>query len=95
MILSSNILCGTTFLGGNSIGNVFALDLSSSAPTVEPIPLNVQVSGVTITLGWNSVGFTLQSASSIAGPFANVLGATPPYTVVTTNSQQFFRLQAN
>jgi uncharacterized repeat protein (TIGR03803 family) len=95
VILSSNILYGTTFYGGNIDGNVFALNLYSSAPTVEPIPLNVQVSGVKIILGWNSTNFVLQSALSAGGPFTNVLGATSPYTVVTTNTRQFFRLEAN
>jgi hypothetical protein len=46
-------------------------------------------------MGWNNAGFTLQSAWSIGGPFTNVLGATSPYTVITTNTQQFFRLQEN
>jgi uncharacterized repeat protein (TIGR03803 family) len=95
VILSSNTLYGTTFYGGNIDGNVFALILSSSTPTVIPIPLNVQVSGRTLLLDWNSSGFSLQSASSVGGPYTNVPAATSPYIVSPTNSQQFFRLQAN
>jgi uncharacterized repeat protein (TIGR03803 family) len=91
--LSSNILYGTTFSGGYISGNVFGLILSS-APGVEPIPLNVQVSGGTLALSWTSSAFSLQSTSSLGGPFADVAGATSPYTVAPTNSQQFFRLQA-
>ena len=50
VILSSNILYGTTFYGGNVDGNIFALILSSG-PTVEPIPLSFQVSGVSYSPG--------------------------------------------
>jgi uncharacterized repeat protein (TIGR03803 family) len=95
VILSSNTLYGTTFSGGFIDGNVFALILSSSTPTVVPIALTNQVSGNTLLLGWNSSVFSLQSALSLTGPFTNVPGATSPYFVVMTNSQQFFRLQEN
>jgi uncharacterized repeat protein (TIGR03803 family) len=95
VILSSNTLYGTTFSGGNLSGNVFGLILSSSAPTLAPIPLMAQMSGGTLELSWTSSEFSLQSALSVGGPFTNVPGAISPYTVAPTNSQQFFRLQAN
>jgi uncharacterized repeat protein (TIGR03803 family) len=95
VILSSNTLYGTTFAGGTVDGNVFALILSSSAPSTAPIPVTNQVSGNTLLLGWNNATFSLQTALSIGGPFTNVPGAISPYIVVMTNSQQYFRLQAN
>jgi uncharacterized repeat protein (TIGR03803 family) len=91
VILSGNTLYGTTFTGGNAIGNVYALTL----PATAPIPLNAQVTGGLLTLSWNSSAFTLQSAPSLGTAFTNVSGAKSPYTVSTTNSRQFFRLESN
>ncbi|HZV35000.1 MAG TPA: family 16 glycosylhydrolase [Verrucomicrobiae bacterium] len=34
----------------------------------------------------------LQTATNVNGPYTNVVGATSPYTVVTSNSQQYFRV---
>jgi hypothetical protein len=38
---------------------------------------------------------TLQSATNAAGPFSDVPGATPPYTIMSTNPQQFYRINEN
>ncbi len=40
----------------------------------------------------NWVYGTLQTATNLGGPFTNVAGATAPYTIPTTNAQQFFRV---
>jgi uncharacterized repeat protein (TIGR03803 family) len=94
LIMSDGTLFGVTPAGGTGgVGTVYALTLSSSAPV--PIALNVQVTGGTVVLSWTTSAFSLQSAPSLGGPFSNIAGATSPYTVSTTNSQQFFRLQAN
>ena len=47
-----------------------------------------------LVLSWTNSGFSLQSASSIAGTFTNILGATSPYTNPITTSQQYFRLKS-
>jgi uncharacterized repeat protein (TIGR03803 family) len=91
VILSDNTLYGTTFSGGNVEGNVYAFTLPGAAP----VPLNLQVTGGSLKLSWNSPAFSLQSAVNLGGSFSNVPGATSPYTVPATNSQQFFRLQSN
>jgi len=39
--------------------------------------------------------FSLQAASSLAGPFTNVIGATSPYTNTLGPGAMFFRLQSN
>jgi hypothetical protein len=94
LVMSGGTLFGVTPAGGTGgVGTVYALTLSSSAPV--PIALNVQVTGGTVVLSWTTSAFSLQSAPSLGGPFSNIAGATSPYTVSTTNSQQFFRLQAN
>jgi uncharacterized repeat protein (TIGR03803 family) len=92
LTLGGNTLYGTTAGGGSGYeGTVFALTL----PVSTPIPLNVQASGVTLVLSWTNSAFSLQSTPSLGGAFNNVSGATSPYTVPLTNSQQFYRLQAN
>jgi uncharacterized repeat protein (TIGR03803 family) len=93
VIVSNNILYGTTLLGGNSFGNVFGFHLASAPP--DKIPLTFSMSNGTLILAWTASVFALQSASSLDGPFTNVPGATSPYFVYPTNTQEFFRLQSN
>jgi uncharacterized repeat protein (TIGR03803 family) len=89
LILSGNTLYGTTFSGGtNAEGAVFALSLG-------PIPLNIQTINNAVVLNWGNPAFSLQAATNVSGIYANVPGATSPYTNIITGSQQFFRLQAN
>jgi hypothetical protein len=45
----------------------------------------------TITISWTGGG-TLQSASSVTGPWNPVAGATSPATLSTTGTMQFFRV---
>jgi hypothetical protein len=44
-------------------------------------------------LNWDSEAAVLESASSPAGTWETVGGATSPYSVPATNSGQFFRLR--
>jgi len=84
---SDGKLYGTTEYGGASgYGTVFSL--------LVPIPLNAQLNGQTINLTWNDPAsvFYLQSAPTLDGIFTTIPGATSPYTIPLTNSQQFFRL---
>ena len=85
---SGNIFYGTSTGGGNG-GTVFAL----TPPT--PIPMNFLSSGRKLILSWTNGAFTLQSSPSLAVTFSNVVNASSPYTNVMTNSQLYFRLQAN
>jgi uncharacterized repeat protein (TIGR03803 family) len=88
LAISGNNLYGTTFFGGIiNNGTVFALNVG--------IPLNVQATGGALVLNWTNTAFSLQASPTLGNSFSNVAGATSPYTVPLTNSQQFFRLQAN
>jgi uncharacterized repeat protein (TIGR03803 family) len=93
VIVSGNTLYGTTLFGGNSFGNVFGFNLSSAPP--DNIPLTFSMSDGILVLAWTTSVFTLQSATSLDGPFSNVPAATSPYLVYPTNTQEFFRLQSN
>jgi hypothetical protein len=55
------------------------------------VTLNIQNSGSDVIIAW-PVG-TLQSASQVAGPYSDVLGATSPYTNIVSGTQQFFRVK--
>jgi hypothetical protein len=59
----------------------------------EPSTFNIQSkTSSSLTLNWN-LG-TLQSATSVAGPYTDVPGATAPYTAPTTTAaNQFFRVR--
>ena len=69
-----------------------------SASSISFVATNVPVPSVTIqkladsaVVSWTNSAFQLQAASSIAGTFTNVPGATSPYTNSLANSC-FFRL---
>ncbi len=88
-----NVLIGKTLFGatknGGLSGNggvVFALNLAQSPR------LNIQlISGATV-LTWSNPAFHLQAVSTIPGTFANVPGATSPYTNSISSPAKFFRL---
>ena len=44
-----------------------------------------------LKLNWTAG--TLQSATNVVGPYTDMLNASAPYTVQTTNTQQFYRLK--
>jgi uncharacterized repeat protein (TIGR03803 family) len=94
LIVSGNVLYGTTVNGGSSrAGTVFALNLNSSVSTPPiPIPLTIQLAGSAVVLSWTNSTFGLQSTPVIAGTYINIPNATTPYTNSNSGVQQFFRL---
>jgi len=48
--------------------------------------------GNNFVLAW-PVGWSLQTATNVVGPYADVSGATSPYTNAMTDPQRFFRLR--
>jgi hypothetical protein len=55
--------------------------------------LNILPGAGSLVLQWNN-GFTLQTATNVAGGYTDLTGATSPYTnMLSTASQQFFRLR--
>ena len=89
LLLSGNTLYGTTVGGGQAVGDVYSLTLTSSPV---PIALQAQISAGKFVLTWTNTGFTLQSAPNLNVAFTNIAGAASPYTNTSTASQQFFRL---
>jgi hypothetical protein len=84
----------------NAVGYTLSLQLSLHANwiatnTIVSAPtLFVQRNATQLVLFWNG-SYTLQSATNVAGVYADVSGATSPYTnALTGTPQQFFRLHA-
>jgi hypothetical protein len=76
-----------------SAGQVKAVYLSTAAPlSPEKVKLT-PVGNSQLQINW-TFG-TLQTATNVAGPYNDIPGATSPYTIPTTNSQQFFRIREN
>ncbi len=90
------------FRQDSSVGGSFLVDdvrvgLSFAAVTgpggPEPSPaLAWNRGGSALLLQWTAAGWTLQSAASPGGPFADVPAATSPYAADWTGSARFFRL---
>jgi hypothetical protein len=76
----------STFL---AVGNITII-----TPPPPPAP-SVQVSGTNMVLNWAAESFTLQVAPGNNGAFADVPGATSPYTNSMTGAQMYFRLRPN
>jgi hypothetical protein len=75
---------------GNSAGTVIS---EAAVLSVAPM-LTVQSAVAGLTLIWPG-SFILQAASSPAGPYADIPGATSPFSWnAQTNAQQFFRLRS-
>jgi hypothetical protein len=88
-------------------GNVFVTGYSDAGSTnydyvtikysssITLVPLKFQKLNNQLVLSWTNANFILQNAPSVTGPFANIPGATSPYTNSLTAPQQYFRLKLN
>jgi len=79
-------------LSSGATNSYVTIKYSSSIPLPH---LDFQKLNNELVLSWTNAGFNLQTAPTVTGPFTNILGATSPYTNVTTSAQQFFRLIGN
>ncbi|MHB1310172.1 MAG: hypothetical protein ACYC23_24145 [Limisphaerales bacterium] len=87
LLWSDGVLYGTSEAGGSGgAGTVFKLDLSP------PGSLAVQRKGSDVILSWSNPAFTLQTAPAAPAAFAEIPGATSPYTNAVSELQRFFRL---
>ena len=85
---------GNVFVNGVSIGDGYMVTIKYSSSI--PLPrLDFQKLDNALVLSWTNAGFHLQSAPAVTGQFADILGATSPYTNITTGAQQFFRLKSD
>jgi hypothetical protein len=75
-------------VASNSVWSAYSSITNSTAPSM---PLTIQALDNQVILMW-SPG-TLQSASSVNGPYSDIPGATPPYTNIISTAQQFYRVR--
>jgi hypothetical protein len=61
-------------------------------PSVDPIPLEFQMSGGNLILSWADSAFSLQAAPAATGIYTNIPGATSPHPVPSAGDQRYFRL---
>ena len=73
-------------------GATNSVSFAPSAVVRVPVALTVTNTGGVVQISWTGAG-TLQSATSVTGPYTDVAGATSPYTVSTVGAQVFYRLR--
>ncbi|MDB6125268.1 MAG: hypothetical protein JWQ71_4261 [Pedosphaera sp.] len=83
---------GTNLVDNLKIGTSFS-DVATIVAAPAPIPLNLQYTGASVILTWTNPSFHLQSATTVAGPYTDVSGATSPYTNSVSGSELYFRLK--
>jgi hypothetical protein len=71
---------------------VFSASAESKDTNGAPVIATESMPGA-VVLSWSDPTFKLQSATSPAGPFSYVSGATSPYTSAATGAPRFFRLE--
>jgi hypothetical protein len=87
--------CGATVLVDDlKVGLSFAAVAAKNGTPI-PIPLLAQRNASKLVLTWSDPAFGLQAAPAVTGTYANVPGATSPYTNAIGASTRFFRLKAN
>ncbi len=91
LVVAGNVLFGTAFASGSGFeGTVFGLTASAPPPPAQYLNLEMHLNSM--VLSWTNAAFKLQSAYVLTGPFANVPGASSPFTNILAGPQQFFRL---
>jgi hypothetical protein len=88
-----NVIVTGQFDDGSGSSYSATIKYSSSLPA--PVQLDSQKLNNELVLSWTNAGFNLQTAPALTGPFTNILGASSPYTNVTSSAQQFFRLRGD
>jgi hypothetical protein len=82
-----------TILGYAGVNQNFrGIRLGPAATSVARPLLSITRAPAAVILNWSG-SFVLQSATSVTGPYTDVLNATAPYTNSTSGAQKFFRLR--
>jgi hypothetical protein len=99
--LATNLVSGDNLLAvevhnfnATSPDITFGASLAYTSPYSAPPQLAIQQSNTTLTVSWSRGGFTLQQASSPAGPWLDVPGpiVSSPFTTANSGAAQYFRL---
>jgi hypothetical protein len=79
------------YAGANQNFRGLRLGPAATTNTAQPLLSETQVGGA-VVLNWTG-SFFLQSATSVNGPYDDVINGTRPYTNTISGGQQFFRLR--
>jgi beta-glucanase (GH16 family) len=79
-----------TYLVTASVANCSSAPAATSVTVNPGLLLAIQLSGTNLTITWPNG--TLQSATNATGPWADVPGASMPYTNTADQPQQFYRV---
>jgi hypothetical protein len=96
---ASGVITGTwgAVVNGSNTGegdfNGLQLVRVSGSTVVSAPVLSIKVVGTSAVITWVPSAGTLQSATSVAGPYTDIGGSTSPYTNSVTGTQQFFRVK--
>jgi|GEM_PF-862564 len=96
-VMSQSQTSGTVLTNGYSLilSDFSQIEIGTPPVIVNPIPLNIQLSGANVVLTWSDASFNLQSATNVAGPYSNIPAAAgqTTHTDAITNQASFYRLQ--
>ena len=101
-VASPNIKVEATTAGGygfdaasspNPRAPINAVQLVAPPSSTPPATLSIAVSGANAVISWAPTGGTLESATSVSGPWTEATGATSPYSAPATADQQYFRVK--
>jgi hypothetical protein len=73
-------------------GNIIVTPPRPPVIDLPPPMLMLQRQGMVLTLTWSGAA-VLQAADTVLGPWADVPGASSPFTMLTTAPAKFFRLK--
>jgi hypothetical protein len=65
---------------------------SVAVPAISPVALTIVRSAGNVTVSWPGAGI-LQSATSVAGPYVDIIGSASPYNVTPSGAATFYRLR--
>jgi hypothetical protein len=86
-------ICEVAFFT-NALTSAQVQIIYNAAVTLPPAGLTItNIGGLQMQLSWNYG--TLQNATNVAGPYADLTNIAQPYTMPATNSQQFYRIREN
>ena len=89
-IASATTAASGTYSVIASIGGCTSTAGTTTVLVNPPVRLSIGVNGTNAVLNWPSG--TLQSATNVSGPWSEVAGASPPFTVAPADPQRFYRV---
>jgi len=89
----TNVFAAEVHQSGDSSSDVvFGAELVATFPVSRP-NLDITRQGTSVRISWAPAGGVLETATSPAGPWSPVAGATTPHTATVDTSRRFYRIR--